>query len=252
MADETWFSLENVPGGWFAPETQPDGWFSKELLDAPSSSGSPYTLTVSTAAINLSGTSVALRLGRKIAVTSSAITLSGSAVNLKFGHGITVGASAVTLAGSTVALRSDKRIAAATNAVVLSGSSVNLTYTPAVGAKVITVNPGAIVLSGSIVNLTYSNPSSYGSGSSPFVFPKRGKKPKEPEITEPQIIEVPIISRVPKKTVERIVSRPIEKAKPKSPDVLRKLARDRFKSETARAEYYRRLQAMDDEWLLTA
>ena len=83
-----------------------------DYFETPAPAGSPYTLTVSPAAVTLSGGTVALRTARKLPVASRSIATTGQAVTARYGR--KAGVSSASAA--------------------LSGGSVGLTYTPSVPA----------------------------------------------------------------------------------------------------------------------
>lgn len=170
------FTDELVPEGWFDETAQAAGWFDQDNLDAAAASGSPYTLPVSTAAVTLTGSTVALRRALRLSVSTRAITLTGSSVVARFGHKLPVATRAVTLTGSSVTPRAARRLAVATTAVTLTGSTVGLTYVA--GPKVLEVDSAAITLTGSEIGLTYtsSTPTRRGDDGGTFSFTGAARK----------------------------------------------------------------------------
>jgi hypothetical protein len=123
---------------------------SRPLVDVvqDAATGSPYTLTVNSGTVTLTGSSVTLRVARKITVTSAGVTLTGSSVNLKRGLKITTGTAAVTLTGTSVVLRVARKITVTSAGVTLTGTSVNLKR----GLRIIT-GTAAVTTTGTSVAL---------------------------------------------------------------------------------------------------
>lgn len=120
--------------------------FGDFFFEAPPSS---LILTVNSAAISLTGTSVNLRLALRLSVSTAAIALTGSNVDL------------------TVTPSAAKIITVESGSIVLTGSSVNLTAA---------FNQGQI-----------THPPSYGGGApiwSEVSWFKKKKKPKKEELIE--------------------------------------------------------------------
>jgi hypothetical protein len=113
--------------------------------------GSPYTLTITSAAVTLTGTSVNLKRALQLSVSTAAITLTGTSVFVRRAYTITVGTRALSLSGTSVTLRAARRIAITSAAVTLTGTSVNLRV-----ARRIAVTSAAVTLSGTSVNLRSS------------------------------------------------------------------------------------------------
>lgn len=76
------FHPEIVPEGWFDQTAQAGGWFDKDNLTAAAASGAPYSLPVSTAAVTLTGSTIALRRALRLSVSTAAVTLTGSEIAL--------------------------------------------------------------------------------------------------------------------------------------------------------------------------
>jgi hypothetical protein len=171
------FTPELLPEGWFDETLRPEGWFSQDFLEPVSAAGA-YSLPVTSAAINLTGSTVSLRraarltvssaalalassavgarVGRKVAVTSASVALSGSNVGLTYtpqgnAYSLAVTAGAVSLSGQAVGLKATRRLHVASASIVLAGSNVALIK---IGSYRVSVNPGAILLGGGEVGLS--------------------------------------------------------------------------------------------------
>ncbi len=209
-------------------------------------------LSVSTAAITLTGTSVNLKRGYRITATSSAVTLTGTSVVIRSARRIAATSAAVTLSGTSVALRAARKLAATSSAVTLTGSSVTLTYTPVASAFTLTVDTGSIILSGSLVSLTAGSNAITGGGhawkgpAEPQyrVHPDYEDKPKKKrrKVTEPETIVL-----APDLTVQTGIV-PVRPAW----DVMAEIQQRTDEAERIRRAKLRAIALADDDWLMVA
>lgn len=176
-------------------------------------------LSVSSTAINLTGSNVRLAIARRLAVTSAAVTLAGSNVTLTYApvvasNVLAVTSAQITLAGSNARLAVARRLAVTTNAIALAGSTVTLTYTPAAAPRILTVTSGQIRLSGSNVDLRSSRSGGGNSGEAEseswWRSPKTGRKRTKQDAV-PSVTPAPAEAHTKPRTEEDPIARAVTK-----------------------------------------